>query len=344
MRKDRIRVAVFGATGNVASVCERVLLMRGIEIVAAFGKKSYIGEDLGCVLGQCSIGTKINAANEKTIAAVIGETSPDVAIDATMNTLPEIFSHVKICMERGVSVLTAGTLCYDIRRAYPKLAAELEEIGRQTGATFLGSGSAEVWYSLAMVLSGLSAEMTKITLTFRALLDGFGENSMMGIPFGSDSSQWRVLEENPEKSPWEDVGAVLLRTLGFRETGHRQRYQGLAAKTDLTPLVLGRKIDAGTLVGYADETYFNTEEGVVLKTLSYFKFAENGERNQFKVSIEGDPDLRFEIEDFHGDVTTSFIMVNRLPDLINAPGGVASVADLPILSFSGPRRLAFWGE
>ena len=46
----KMRIAVFGAAGFVASVCIKTLVERDVEIVAAFGNKKHLREDLGELL------------------------------------------------------------------------------------------------------------------------------------------------------------------------------------------------------------------------------------------------------------------------------------------------------
>ena len=103
----------------------------------------------------------------------------------------------------------------------------------------------------------------------------------------------------------------------------------------MAPADLKYPIPAGTLVGYVDVNTAHTAEGIDVETLSYFKFREGDQTNSFTVRIEGEPDFEMVIPDFHGDVTTSTIMVNRIPDVVKAPGGVMMVNALPMISYHG---------
>ena len=331
----KMRIAVFGAAGFVASVCIRTMVERGVEIVAAFGNSNYLGEDLGELLGLGRMGVAITPATEENTAKVLDSTKPDLALDCSLNTIPDIYDHIRLCMERGVSVMAVGVQCYQPWRSDPELAKEIDEIGRRTGATYLGSGSAELWQSLPQVLSGLCGSVKKISLEFMALLDGFGEESTLGTPFGKPQDEWGVVENNPEPSPWEPVARLIAEKLDLTVTGHEQSYRGLAAKEDMAPADLDYPIPAGTLVGYVDVNTVHTAEGIDVETMSYFKFREGDQTNSFTVRIEGEPDFEMKIPDFHGDVTTSTIMINRIPDVVRAPGGIAMVSDLPMISYRG---------
>ena len=329
----KMRIAVFGAAGFVASVCIRTLVERDVEIVAAFGNRRHLREDLGEVLGLGRMGVVISPSTDEDIAKTLDRTQPDLALDCSLNTIPDIYDHIKLCMERGISIMPVGVQCYYPMLSDPELYKEMDEIGRRTGATYLGSGSAELWQSLAQGFSGLGGTIRKIRLEFTALLDGFGEESTLGTPFGKPQSSWGVVENNPEPSPWEPVARLIAEKLNLTITGHEQSYKGMAAKEDLAPADLSYPIPAGTLVGYVDVNTVHTAEGIDVETKSYFKFREGDQTNSFDIRIDGEPDFVMHIPDFHGDVTTSLIMVNRIPDVVKAPGGVAMVSDLPMISY-----------
>lgn len=331
----KMRIAVFGAAGFVASVCIRTLVERDVEIVAAFGNKNHLREDLGELLGLGRMGVILSPSTEDNIAKTLDRTKPDLALDCSLNTIPDIYDHIKLCMERGVNVMAVGVQCYQPWRSDPELAKEIDEIGKRTGATYLGSGSAELWQSLPQVLSGLCGSVKKISLEFIALLDGFGEESTLGTPFASEPEEWGIVENNPEPSPWEPISRLIPEKLGLHVVSHEQSYKGIAAKKYMAPADLKYPIPAGTLVGYVDVNTAHTAEGIDVETMSYFKFREGDQTNSFTVRIEGEPDFEMVIPDFHGDVTTSTIMVNRIPDVVKAPGGVMMVNALPMISYHG---------
>ncbi len=330
-----MKVAIFGAAGCVASVCVQALLNRNAQIVACFGNRRCIGMDIGEVIGIEPIGVVITSV--KDMEKVLDETRPDAALDCSLNTVTEIYPHAKACMERGINYMPVGICCYYPFLTDPEIAKELDEIGKRTSASYLGSGSGEGWQSLPLVLSGLSNTIKRVKLEFNALLNDFGAGSFEGMGFGEPEENWGPYLEVSEPSPWEHVDRLIAEKAGLHFDSLEVFNTAEAAPFDMKPCEGSDfTIPKGTLSGYAERTVLHTLEGVDIESVSYFKFGLPGETNSFTVEIEGEPNFKMTVEDFHGEVTTSIIMVNRLPDLMTAPGGIVMVNDLPMLTYKAP--------
>lgn len=327
---NKITVGIIGAAGCVAGVCIRALQNRSVDIVAGIDL-CHIGEDIGTVAGAEAIGRAIVHADEgrKTLT----EQKPDVVIDCSLNSIPEIYEHAKMCLENGINYMPVGVFCYDPFVTDPELAKELDEIGKKTGATYLGTGSAEVWQSLPMVVSALSDTVKKITIDFNALLNDFGAECLEGCEFGLEPEKWDTLVQEIYPSPFHAVLHMLADKAGLHVTDYRQENDYLGAKEEIHVDRLNVHIKKGCLCDYLSRDILTTEEGVVLVAQSHYKFGIAGETNSFEVTIEGEPNFHMVVEDFHGDVTTSTIMVNRIPDVVAAPGGIQFVNDLPVITY-----------
>lgn len=100
--KRKIRVALFGAAGCVASVCIQTLVERGAEIVAGFEIRD-IGKDIGEAAGlPAPLGVALT--DVKDFERILDETKPDVALDCSLNLLGEVYPHARGCMERGAII------------------------------------------------------------------------------------------------------------------------------------------------------------------------------------------------------------------------------------------------
>ena len=328
--KRKIKVAIFGAAGYVASVCIKNLLDRGAEIVAGLEIKE-IGMDIGEAAGLDKIGVLLS--DVKDTESVIKATKPDIALDCSLNTMTEIYDHAKICLENGVDFMAVGVYCYYPLLTDPDIAKEFDEIGKRTGASYLGSGSGELWQLIPQVASALGGSVKKISLEFNALLDCFGEASCENMGFGAPEEEWDQYMGEEFPSPWEHVDRLIAEKAGLHICGFEHKDSVVPAKEDMVPEGLGFVIKKGTLCGFADTSIVHTLEGVDIESVSYFKFGEEGETNSFTCMVEGEPNLKMVIEDFHGDVTTSIIMVNRIPDVIKSSGGVVMVNDLPAITY-----------
>ena len=326
----KITVALIGAAGCVAGVCIRSLAARNVEIVAGFEVRN-IGEDVGELAGIDPIG--VPTSNIADAEAILKEKKPDVVLDCSLNTVEEIFPHAKMCLENGINYMPVGVFCYDPFDTDPEMAKELDELGKKTGATYLGSGSAEVWQSLPMVLSSLIHTVKKITVDFNALLNDFGPECLEGCEFGLEPDKWDTLPQEVYPSPFYSVLRMLAVKCGLHVTDYKQENDYFGACENIDVDRLNVHIAKCCLCDYVSRDILQTEEGVVLVAQSHYKFGTKDETNSFEVTVEGEPSFKLVIEDFHGDITTSTIMVNRIPDVVAAPGGIRVVNDLPVITY-----------
>lgn len=325
MRK--IRIALIGAAGAVAQECIRDLVARDALIVAAFGNRNHLGEDIGTIAGIDPVGVVLSPRQK--MAEILEQTKPDVAIDCTFNELSRAFEHVKLCMEHGVSILHAGVFCYYPQVSDPELVAELDTIGKKNNCTFLGSSSGELWQLLPAVLSTASKRVTEIKLGFYALLDDFGAECARAMGVGWTMEQWANAPCNDEGSPWEQVLRLLADQLGLHADDLEFKQIPIPALETINHEKLGMRIEKGTAMGRDEYAILRTQEGITITSVCHCKVADPSETHAYEIEVLGEPDFRMKVDDFHGEYATSTIMVNRLPDLMKAPRGVITINEMP---------------
>lgn len=338
--KRKIRVAIIGGAGYVAQVCVRALLDRDAEIVLAIGNKSKLGVDVAEIAGLPAIGVPLKPQTE--IDALLKETKPDVAIDCTFNEMERILPNAKACLEHGVSVIAVGVFCYYPQFSSPEIARELDAIAKANHCSFLGSSSGEVWQILPALISSGCGSLKKITMSFHALVDDFGGLVAKGLGIGEPPEKWDQLANADEGSPWEPVVRLLARQLGLTITGYKFEQVPIPSPKDIDHEKLGFLIPKGSYLGRDEYVTVETEEGIEIVSVCHTKVADPGEMNSYEIAIEGEPNLDIKITEFCGDLQTSTIMVNRIPDMLDAPKGVITVNDLPTPTYKSKK--AFFVE
>lgn len=322
----KIRVALIGGAGYVAQVCLRYLVDKS-DVVLGIGNRHHLGEDLGTIAGIDPIGVVLSPGTD--LDELLEETKPDVAIDCTYNEMENVYKNVKACLEHGVSVISVGVFCYYPQYSSPEITRELDAIARENNCTFLGSSSGDLWQNIPAVFSAGCGKISRITLGFHALLDDFGQLVAKGMGIGAPPEKWDKLDTAEEASPWEPVVRLLAEQLGLTAAEYEYKQVPIPAKEDIHHEKLDMVIRKGCYMGRDEYVTLKTEEGIDIVSVCHTKIADPGEKGSFEVDIEGEPELSMKIDDFRGEMLTSTIMVNRVPDMIDAPKGVITVNDMP---------------
>lgn len=343
MAKRKIRVAVLGV-GYTGSVCIRAMHVKGIEIVAGIGHIHNIGKDIGEIAGIGPIGIPLTPRAQ--MEEVLDQTKPDILLDCTSNSMEELYPGTKMCFERGIHVMGLGTASYYPHIIDPKITEELDALGKAHNCCYLNSSSGEVWQGLTTMLTANSESIKSITLKFYALLDSFGESIAIEDGVGTPPELWGELEKseasNATHSMWPDVVMMIAKQLGLHVTSIKQKLIPLPAKEDMAPPALSFPIKKGYMVGREESGEAETEEGITIRGICYGKFAEGDEQNSLICEVEGEPNLRLVVEDFHGDIGTSTIMINRIPDLFKCEPGMRISNDMPTVTYKAPSE--YWIE
>lgn len=336
MAKRKIRVAVMGV-GYTGSTCIHAMLVKGVEVVAGIGHIHNLGKDIGELAGLDPIGVPL--VPREQMAEVLDRTKPDILLDCTSNSMEELYPGVKMCFERGIHVMSLGTLSFYPKMNNPEMTAELDALGKAHNCCFLNSSSGEVWQGLTTMLSANSESITKISIMFYALLDSFGESIAEEVGIGLPPERWPEIFDvnkargNGNRSMWNDVSTLLAEQLGLHVKSMTQRMEPLAAQYDQSPASISFPIKKGTLIGRDAIIETETEEGISIRTCSRCKFSENDEQCSLICDVEGVPNLHLKVDDFYGHIATSTIMVNRIPDLFRCEPGMRVTNDFPAVTY-----------
>ena len=89
----------------------------------------------------------------------------------------------------------------------------------------------------------------------------------------------------------------------------------------------------GRLIGNEVVSTVKTEEGTDLVCYFVSKMSEEGDTDVNKWEIKGKPSINVITDRMQGEITTGSNMINRIPDVINAPAGVISAGEMVPPSF-----------
>jgi 2,4-diaminopentanoate dehydrogenase len=105
------------------------------------------------------------------------------------------------------------------------------------------------------------------------------------------------------------------------------------AKQPVASRSLGITVDTGRVIGFTDIDTVRSNEGITLTFEMTGRLYLEGEADINDWTVTGEPELRLVNPAVPTGVTTCTQLVNRIPDVINAPPGFVTIEKLPRLRY-----------
>ena len=332
----KAKVVQFGCGPIGCSVVRYAWQRPDIELVGAIDiDKSLVGRDLGEVAGiDSELGVIISADAD----AVLSQAKPDVVFLTTSSSLKVIYPQVEECVVAGVNVIsTCEELAYPYDRD-SQLSAEIDKIAKANNVTVLATGvnPGFVMDAWPLFMTGVCQQVERVKAV------RVQDASSRRGPFQKKIGAGCTLEEFKKR-----VAAGALKHVGLPES-IAMIASGLGWKLDeiiesIEPVVAGAEVktdfvtvEPGQAAGVRQvgRGIRGGEELVTLEFEAYVGAPESYDA----VYITGTPNLEVVIKGgTHGDIATAAIVVNSVRRVIDAPPGLVTVKDLPIVCALGSK-------
>ena len=350
----KIRVAQFG-TGKMSVYTMRYAEEKGAEIVLAMDvDPEKIGKDVGELMGGAPRGVTVqDAANAD---ALLKEYRPDVCIVTTMSLIRDVEEALFVCAGNGVNAITTCEEAFYPGNSSPAITRELDRVAKEHNCTVCGSGYQDVfWGNLIAVLAGASHHITRIVGKSSYNVEDYGialarahgagltleefEREIAAADEISEEERKKMIEAgrfNPSYM-W-NVNGWLAEKLGLHITRQTQKCIPQTCEKELRSETLGMTIPAGNATGMSAVVTSETAEGIVIESECIGKVYAPEEFDCNDWTLEGEPETRVVINRPATVELTCATVVNRLPDVINAPAGYTTTDRMPANTYR-PRSL-----
>ena len=264
--------------------------------------------------------------------AVLKKTSPDAVLHATGSNLKNIFPQLENIIKHGVNIVSTNEeLSYPYRRQ-PALAAEIDKLARSNQVTVLGTGvnPGFVMDAWPLFMTGVCQNVTRVKAV------RIQDASSRRIPFQKKIGAGRSPAEFNKL-----VEAGTLRHVGLPES-IAMIAAGLGWEMDditetIEPVMLDTEVSSdfvtvrpGQAAGVRQVGYGlkGGEKAIIMDFQAYIGARESYDA----VYITGTPDMEVVIKGgTHGDIATAAMAVNAVPRVVDAPPGLVTMKDLPIV-------------
>ena len=330
----KAKAVQFGCGPIGCSVVRYASLRPDVELVGAVDiDKSLVGRDLGEVAG---IKNKLGVSISADADAVLSQARPDVVFLTTSSSLKVVYPQVEKCVAAGANVIsTCEELSYPYRKD-PQLSAEIDKIAKANNVTVLATGVnpgflMDAW---PLFMTGVCQQVKRVKVV------RVQDASPRRGPFQKKIGTGRTLEEFKKlvaTGTLKHVGlpesiAMIASGLGWKLDEITESIEPVVAKTQVkTDFVT---VEPGQAAGIR-QVGRGIRAGEELVTLEFEAFVGAPESYD-AVYITGTPNLEVVIRGgTHGDIATAAMVVNSVHRVMDAPSGLVTMRDLPMVSALG---------
>ncbi len=323
--------AVLYGVGFIGALIGKVAIRKGIEIKGAIDiDPRKIGKDLGEVIG---IGEKIGVRISKDPEEVLSKAKPDVVFHATGSFLDKVYPQiVKIIKHNAKVISTCETLAYPYYR-YPELAELIDIYAKAHNSSVLSCGVnpgfiMDLLPSI-MTLSLIDIKSIKITRSLNAAKRRFSFQKKIGL--GLKPEEWREMLNQRIISGhvgYAESICLIASMLGIKLERIEERQEPILAERDYSTRYF--KIKEGNVVGIKGVGKGYCKEGIDIEiNLIASVSAEDYE----EITILGEPTTRWRSNGTPGDLATAAVVVNVVPNILEAQPGLLTIKDIKVPSW-----------
>jgi len=329
---EKVRVIVYGL-GSMGSLISKFLLEKeGIDIVGAIDiAKDKVGKDLGDVLGlERKFGIKVL----DDVNSLLSKISADVAIHATSSHLKDVYPQIVSLIKHGVSVIST---CEELSYPYfsePKLAKKLNTLAKKYNVTILGTGinPGFLMDTLVITLTAVCHKIEKIEAI--RVINAATRRLSFQKKIGAGLSVQEFKEKVKSKQITGNIGlkhsiAMIADALAWELDGISEYIEPIVSNKSVESKEI--KIKAGEVAGLRHKAKGTMKNGKMI-VLDYQAYI-GAEDEYDAVRINGIPNVNEKIQPcVNGDIGTAAIVINSIPKVLNASGGLFTMKDLPLPS------------
>jgi len=333
----KIRAVQFGCGPVGCAVAKLALQRPDIELVGAVDiDKNKTGRDFGQLLG---IEKEIGILVSNDADAVLAGARADVAFHQTGSSLSTVYPELTKILGYAVNVIsTTEELAFPYRKQ-PELATELDKIAKKNAVTLLSTGVnpgflMDTW-PLAMTAVCQIVERIKAVRIQDARARRLPFQKKIGAGCTLEEFQKLVDARTIRHVGLEESIAMIAAGLGWELDSVRETIEPVVAKAHVQSDYITVQPGQAAGVRQVGRGFRNGEEVITLE----FEASLGAPESYDAVYISGTPNLEVVIrEGTPGDIATAAMVVNAAHRVMEAPPGLVTMKDLPLVTCAAGRR------
>jgi 4-hydroxy-tetrahydrodipicolinate reductase len=294
--------------------------------------KNKVGRPLGEVIGVTTPLGVVIASNAK---AVLSETKPDIVLHATSSSLKNVYPQLEESIVAGANVVsTCEELSYPYRKN-PRLSSEIDRIAKANNVTVLGTGVnpgflMDAW---PLFMTGVCQQVKRLKVV--RVQDASSRRGPFQKKIGAgctiDEFKKLVAAGTLRHVGLPESVAMIASSLGWELDEISESIEPMIAKAQVRTDFVA--VEPGQAAGVKQVCKgFRAGEALIILE---FEASVGALESYDAVYITGTPNMEVAIKGgTHGDIATAAIVVNSIRRVIEAPAGLATMKDLPLVCAS----------
>ena len=327
--KEKIRVIQYGC-GKMGRYFLRYLYEKGAEIVGAIDlNPARDGKDVGEVAG---LGFRINVPISLNAEKVFSECAADACVIATRSLMSDVYEAFELAASYGVNAISTCEEAFYPWNTSPALTNRLDRLAKENGCTLAGSGYQDVfWGNLITTLAGSSHRIDRIEGMSSYNVEDYGMAlaEVHGAGLSLEQFEKDIAQSDSLPSFMWNANEWLCSQFGWSIKSTVQKLVPTTHDKDIKSDTLGRVIPAGHATGMSAIVTTVTNQGPVIVSECIGKVYAEGEFDRNDWSIMGEPNTLVKIARPATVELTCATIVNRIPQLLEAPAGYYTTEKMP---------------
>lgn len=345
----KLRVVQFG-TGKMAVYTMRYVYEKGAEIVGAIDvNPEVIGKDIGQVIGSESKGVVVTALEKAE--EMLAQVKPDICIVTTMSLLKDVEEALMLCAKLGINAITTCEEAFFPWNSIPEVTKKIDELAKANHCTITGSGYQDIyWGQLITSIAGSTQTIKKIKGSSSYNVEDYGialaQAHGAGLSLADFEKEVASADNISEQARQElinkgefmpsymwNVNGWLCSKLGLTVESQTQKCVPQTHKEDIFSSTLNMTVKAGDATGMSAVVTTTTKEGIVIESECIGKVYSNEDFDKNEWTVEGEPNTTIVVARPATVELTCATIVNRLPDVMNAPSGYITTEKMGDLEY-----------
>jgi hypothetical protein len=315
---NKIRTIHYGL-GSIGSGIARLAAQRAsLEIVGGIDvDEQKVGRDMGEVIG---LGQPLGLRVSSNPAAVFSQTEADVVLHSTSSYVEQVRPQLVEIIEAGLNVVST--------------CEELDRLAQKYAVTVLGTGVNPGFAqdAIAIAASGVCQDVKHIKVT--RIVEAGERRLQLQRKVGAGLTV-AEFEEKAAKREIRHVGleesaTMVAHALGWQLDKVEETIEPVVAEEPVKSQFVEVKEGQVSGIHQVARGFKGGQELIVLHLYMHIGAENPGD----SVVIEGTPDIELTIKGIHGDLATAAMAVNAVPKVVNAPPGLVTMKDLPLVCAS----------
>ena len=327
---EGIRAVQYGCGPIGLGVTSLAAHRKDIELVGAVDiDPEIVGSDLG---EMADLDDKLGIVITDDAGTLLSEVKPDIAFHTTGSSFRNVYSQLEDIVRAGVNIVsTCEELSFPYKRE-PDLAAQLDSLAKENGVTVLGTGInpgflMDTW-PLSMTAVCRDVEEVKAVRIQDASSRRLPFQKKIGAGRTPDEFQNLIDEGTLRHVGLPESTAMIAAGLGWELDEITEEIGPVMAESQVSSPHLTAEPGQAAGVKQISHGLIAGKEVVTLEFQAYIGAPETYDA----VYIKGTPNMEVVIKGgTHGDIGTAAMVVNAARRVVEAPPGLLTMKDVPVV-------------